>query len=105
MNNQIVEFLLQFLTQFAGGPGPPENNLVRFGLPALFWFVLLVVAWNRQRKENLPREKLLVWGFGLGLFRELFMFANLSLQLMNTAMNDTLCGFIEPIEHALTLAS
>ena len=35
----------------AGGPGRPENNLVRFGLAAVFWAVLLLVA------EQLPRLK------------------------------------------------
>ena len=31
------EFLLLLLRQFAGGPGPPENNLVRFGLWSMIW--------------------------------------------------------------------
>jgi hypothetical protein len=65
------EFTILFLQQFAGGPGPPENNLVRFGLAALLWLVLLVIAWSRQRNQNLPRERLLVVGFGLAFAREL----------------------------------
>ena len=43
-----LEFLLQFLSQFAGGPGPMENNLVRFGLTAILWGALLKVARSRQ---------------------------------------------------------
>ncbi|NIV29690.1 MAG: hypothetical protein GWN58_09350, partial [Anaerolineae bacterium] len=60
------------------GPGPRENNLIRFGLPAILWAVLLAVAWSRQRQEELPRERLLVWGFGLALARELYMFGHVA---------------------------
>ena len=99
------DYVLLLLTQFAGGPGPKENNLVRFGLPAILWAALLVVAWSRQRQQELPREKLLVWGFGLGLARELFMFSHVSISLMG--MEEHATGYFtpEPIEHALTMAA
>ena len=71
----ILDFILLLLSQFAGGPGPVENNLVRFGLAAMMWAVLFYIAWSRQRSQDLPREKLLVWGFGLALVRELYMFS------------------------------
>ena len=51
------EFLLLLLQQFAGEPGPPENNLVRFGLPDKVWRILLYIAWHHQRSPDLPREK------------------------------------------------
>jgi hypothetical protein len=35
-----------------------ENSLVRFGLPAILWGILLYIAWNRQHSQDLPREKL-----------------------------------------------
>ena len=57
---QIADYVLLLLAQFAGGPGPRENNLIRFGLPAILWAVLLAVAWSRQRQQELPREKMLV---------------------------------------------
>lgn len=103
--DQILDLLLQFLTQFAGGPGPAENNLVRFALPAAMWGVLLYVAWSRQKQEDLPREKLLVWGFALGLLRELVMLARFSVKIVNESGHDALCSFVEPFEHALALAS
>jgi len=81
--NKFLDFLLVLLAQFAGGPGPVENNLMRFGLAAIFWGALLIVAWSRQRQNELPREKLLGWGVGLGLARELFMFSFVSLQVLN----------------------
>ena len=65
--DKFLDFWLMFLTQIAGGPGLAENNLVRFALPAIFWAVLLAFAWSGQRHGGLPRERLLVWGFGLAL--------------------------------------
>ena len=65
--DKFLDFWLMFLTQIAGRPGPAENNLVRFALPAIFWAVLLAFAWSGQRHGGLPRGRLLVWGFGLAL--------------------------------------
>lgn len=103
--DQFSELVLQFLTQFAGGPGPAENNLVRFAIPAAMWAILLYVAWSRQKHGDYPREKLLVWGFALGLLRELVMLARLSVKIINESGHDALCAVVEPFEHALALAS
>lgn len=106
MANRFLDFFLLLLTQFAGGPGPKENNLVRFGLPAILWAALLYVAWVRRRRQELPREKLLVWGFGLGLARELFMFSHLAMQLIGEGGNESAGYFTpEPLEHAMTMAA
>ena len=92
--NEYLEFLLLLLAQFAGGPGPKENNLVRFGLPAILWGVLLYIAWSRQRREELPREKMLLFGFGLGLGREVFMF----LHTMELVMVERMTGSHSPAQ-------
>ena len=97
------DFLLLLLTQFSGGPGPRENNLMRFGLPAILWGVLLLVAWSRQRQQELPREKLLMWGFGLGLARELFMFSHTALNLLEMTGHGAGYFAPEPLEHVLTM--
>jgi GAF domain-containing protein len=102
---KLLDFILLLLSQFAGGPGPRENNLMRFGLPALLWGVLLVVAWLRQRQHDLPREKLLVLGFGLGLARELFMFSHVAMNFLGTTAEGWGSFFIEPLEHLLTMAA
>jgi len=99
-----LDFFLLVLRQFAGGPGPIENNLVRFGLPAILWGVLLLVAWSRQRTRELPREKLLVWGFGLGLARELFMFVQVAEHVLGR-FNHIEGALHQPIEHALAMAA
>ncbi len=100
-----LDYLVTLLTQFAGGPGPKENNLVRFGLPAALWAVLFVVAWSRQRQQELPREKLLVWGFGLAFARELFMFSHVSMQLIRGGEAEPALHIAEPLEHGLTMAA
>ena len=103
--NAIGDYFTTLLAQFGGGPGPPENNLVRFGLAATFWGVLLLLAWSRQRQTPRPRERWLMIGFGLAFFRDLFMFSHLSHRLITNADHDALCSVMVPMEHALTLLS
>ena len=102
---KILDFILLFLSQFAGGPGPAENNLVRFGLPTVLWAVLLYIAWSRQRYQDLPREKLLVWGFGLALVRELYMFAQMAYRMLDNGDVEAACDVIQPLEHGLAMAA
>ncbi len=99
------DFLLLVLQQFAGGPGPVENNLMRFGLAAVFWLGLLLVAWSRQRDQHLPREKLLVWGFGLALTRELMMLGLTILQIIGFLDSGREDIYYHPLEHALEVAA
>ncbi len=100
---EFWDFLWLLMGQYAGGPGPKENNLMRFGIPAVMWAVLLGVAWSRQRQQDLPRERMLVWGFGLGFVREAFMFLHIASKIITGTEKDT-C-LVEPIEHALAMAA
>ena len=101
----MFDLLVQFLAQIGGGPGPPENNLVRFGLPALFWAVLFLVAWSRQRREHLPRERLLLFGFALAFAREFFMFLHTAERIVVGPEFAAHASFIEPLEHALSVSA
>ena len=103
--SRVLDFFFQLLSQFAGGPGPMENNLVRFGLPAVLWGALLVVAWSRQRDRDLPREKLLVWGFGLGFAGALLMAVFVSLQMMDVIEREATYAILVPLDRALMMAS
>ena len=103
--SRFLDFFLQMLSQFAGGPGPMENNLVRFGLPAVLWGALLIVAWSRQRDHDLPREKLLVWGFGLGFAGALLMAIFVSLQMMDVIDREATYAILVPLDRALMMAS
>jgi PAS domain S-box-containing protein len=101
----ILDFFLLLLSQFAGGPGPAENNLVRFGLPAILWAILLYIAWSRQRTQDLPREKWLVWGFGLALVREFYMFGQMAYRLLGSGDVEANCEVVQPLEHGLAMAA
>lgn len=101
----FAEYILLLLSQFAGGPGCIENNLMRFGLPAVMWAALFWVAWSRQRDIERPREKWLVWGFGLALARELFMFTFVSLQIIGVVERQSAYFISAPLEQALTMAA
>ncbi len=100
----LLDYLLLFIAQFAGGPGPVENNLVRFGLAAVLWGVLLAVALPRRRSQAQPREKALTWGFGIGMLRELFMLAMVSERLLRGS-EGVAHALHQPVEHALSMAS
>ena len=86
--DSFFDYLRLVLQQFSGGPGPLENNLVRFGLPAALWGLLLVLAYSRYRKEHSARERLLAWGFLVGFAREAFMFIHVSLRILNPGIYD-----------------
>ena len=101
----MFDLIVQFLTQIGGGPGPAENNLVRFGLPALFWGVLFIVAWSRRRSDPLPREQFLLFGFGLFFTRELFMFLHTVERIVLGPQSTTHSSYIEPLEHALAVSA
>jgi len=101
----IRDFFLLLLQQFAGGPGPAENNLMRFGLAAIMWLVLFVIAWSRQRSQNLPRERLLVWGFGLAFVRELFMFSLIAGRVSGLHNPEVESVFYHPLEHGLAMTA
>jgi two-component system, OmpR family, sensor histidine kinase KdpD len=103
--NRFLSFLLTFVAQFAGGPGGSENNLVRFGLAAVLWAVLCVVAWSRQRQRELPRERLLVWGFGLGLTREFLMLIYVSVQMLDLIERRAAHALSAPLERVLSMAA
>lgn len=103
--DNVLDFILLLLSQFAGGPGPAENNLVRFGLPVVLWGLLFYIAWTRQRSQDLPREKLLVWGFGLALLRELYMFSLMSYRMLGGSDAEIKCDVFQPLEHGLAMAA
>ena len=103
--DKFLDFLLEFLVRFGGGSGKVDDNLVRFSLAAMFWAALLVVAWSRQRQYELPREELLVWGFGLGLGRELFMLGIVSVQMLGLVEGETVRVVFPPLELALGTAA
>lgn len=104
--SRYVDFLLLLLTQFTGGPNNPENKLVRFGLSAILWAVLFIVAWARQRQpQGRPRERLLMYAFAFGFARDVSMFGFVSLKILDTALYRAAVLILAPLEHALAMAA
>jgi signal transduction histidine kinase/CheY-like chemotaxis protein len=98
--NDFLSRTLGFLSQFTGGGGG-VSYAVPYGFGALFFALLLSMALfqSRQGKE---RERLLVWGFALGLGRELFMLSASYLQYVELLSPDFLHMVFPPLEHALS---
>lgn len=103
--SNLLEFVLQYLSQFFGGTGSMENNLVRFSIQAVLWGALLVIAWSRQREQELPREKLLVLGFGLGAASAIVMVFFEALQMLGVIERGATYVILVPLELALAMAS
>ncbi|MBN1249744.1 MAG: PAS domain S-box protein [Anaerolineae bacterium] len=100
----FLDYVYLVLQQFAGGPGLVENNLMRFGVPAVCLAGLFLIAWSRQRETHSRRERWLLLGFGLGFLRESLMFLHVSSRLMHGGGPDS-ATFLkaEPLEHALAM--
>ncbi|PLX84837.1 MAG: hypothetical protein C0617_06395 [Desulfuromonas sp.] len=103
MDNPI-NFWLDIIAQFSGGRGEAGNNLVPFGLAAALWGALLVLAWFKNRRAVAPRERLLIWGFGLGFAREVLMLVG-NLLHMGEVDHQSVHLFFPPLKHAFSLAA
>ncbi|MEW6087255.1 MAG: HD-GYP domain-containing protein [bacterium] len=103
--NKYSEFILDLLAQFGGGRGDIKNELARFGLGATLWGILFAASWMRRKRSPYREEKFIVWGFGIGFLREVFMFAVFSLVLLEIVSFDSLHIYFPPLEHALVMAA
>jgi len=79
--NSFFEFVLDFLAEFVGGRGNPINNLPRFGSAIFFWGILLLIAAIQQKKSPFPENKLLFYGFLIGLLCDMFKLIMNSMEL------------------------
>jgi hypothetical protein len=68
------DYIIDVLSQIAGGRGDPGNNVVRFLLPAIFFGTLLFASFRQWRKSGERRDFIVATASLIGLFRELFMF-------------------------------
>ncbi|BCR06446.1 hypothetical protein DESUT3_35150 [Desulfuromonas versatilis] len=99
---QPITVILDLISQFTGGRGGIDHNIVQFGLAGIMWGLLLTVAWSRRRQAEGARERLLIWGFALGLARELMMISMAFLQALGIIHHDDLHVVFPPLEHALS---
>ncbi|MBU0485526.1 MAG: response regulator [Proteobacteria bacterium] len=97
---KFINTTFDLLSQFTGGRGGIDN-IVPFGIAALSWGVLLLLAWNRQTNENHPHEKMLLWGFSFALGREIFMIIMACLNAYSIIPAATLHVIFPPLDHAI----
>ena len=100
----MTDFLstsLHLMAQFTGGLSETDSNIVRFVLAGVAWAILLTLARQRLKQENLPHERLLAWGFAFGLVRELVMLTMACLLSYGLVAPDTLHLVFPPLERVL----
>lgn len=97
----FFDVTLGLISQFTGGRGGIEHGLVHFGIPAIFWFNLMLFAWYRQRQGAVLHERLLLAGFTLGFLREFFMMMMGALQAYGLVSGHDLHIVFPPLEHAI----
>jgi diguanylate cyclase (GGDEF)-like protein len=93
------------MTQFAGGRGGIDHNVVQFGIAATLWATLLIYARERQKEDSPGREKFLILGSSLGLARELFMLGSALLVALGAIDHAVMHIFFPPLEHSLVNAA
>ena len=71
----------------------------------MFVWCFFAIARKKYLLTHSPREKLLLWGFGLGFAREFFMLALAAVQALKWVDPSDLHEFFPPLEHALRTIS
>ncbi len=97
----FFEVTLSLISQFTGHRGGIEFGIVHFGIAGMLWFVLFLFAWFNRSHSEQSHETLLLWGFGLGFARELFMMSMVSSQAYGLINADFLHIVFPPLEHVL----
>lgn len=98
--NEIILVLAEF-----GGGTDPQDDVVRFLLPSIFWISLFVFSYLQWQKERLKKDYFVFIASVVGLSREMFMFFmeygayRGFFSYLNTHF------FYPPFEHALTMLS
>ncbi len=88
-----------------GGRGDPAQELLFEALASLLLVTLFALAWHRVRRESSPRERVLIWGFGIAAFRDFSLFVLLSLDIVGYFDYRKAHDVISPFDHMLSLVS
>ncbi|SHJ06404.1 diguanylate cyclase (GGDEF) domain-containing protein [Malonomonas rubra DSM 5091] len=102
---EFFNVILDFMTQFSGGRGGIDHNVVQFGLAAILWGTLLTYARARRKEDNPERERLLIFAFSFGLVRELFMLGMAFILALGLVEHQLLHVVFPPLEHSLQYAA
>ena len=80
-------------------------SLAQSVLVGFFWGGLLAFAVMRKGEGQDPHEGLMVWGFGMGLVRELFRLVMAVLPAYGVMTSESVNLFSPPLEHAIFSAT
>jgi signal transduction histidine kinase len=100
-----IQILLGLIAQVTGGQGGIRFGIVQFVIAASLFGVFFVVARKKYQLTQSPREQLLIWGFGLGFAREMFMLALATVQALKWVEPTSLHVVFPPLEHAVRTIS
>ena len=100
-----IKTLLDLLAQVTGGRGGISYGIINFVLATIFFAIFFSIALAKHRQTPLPREKLLLLGFGLGLAREMFMLCLVVVQALGWVQPVSLHAVFPPLEHAVRTCS
>ncbi len=101
----LFENILDILSAFGGGRGIPQEEIVRFLLPSVFWTILLYTALNQWIKYRLERDRIISIAAIMGLIRELFMFSVNFIVMKGLVSFNVLHRIFPPVEHSLIMLS
>jgi hypothetical protein len=100
-----LKALLGLLSQLTGSHGGISFGIVHFVFAATFFGLLFAFTHYKYRESHSPRERLLLWGFGLGFAREVFMLLLATVQALKWLDPVSLHVVFPPLEHAVRTAS
>ena len=94
-----IEVLFRLLSQFTGIQGGVDNIIVVYGIAAIFYAILFSFAKSNYQDTASFRDRLLQWGFGFGLARELFMLVMAVILAEGLVEPGILHQLFPPVEH------
>jgi signal transduction histidine kinase/ActR/RegA family two-component response regulator len=100
-----LKVLLGLISQLTGSHGGIRFGIVHFVFAATFFGLLFAFAHYKYRENHSLRERLLLWGFGLGFAREVFLLLLAMVQAFKWIDPVILHEVFPPLEHALRTAS
>ena len=103
--NDSLQILLSLVAQVTGGQGGIRFGIVHFVVAAGLFGFLFAIARKKYQITSSPREQLLVWGFGLGFAREMFLLTLAAIQALKWVDPGDLHEIFPPLEHALRTIS
>lgn len=98
---QWLQTSFELIQQFTGSSGD-STALVSFGIAASFWGFLFAMARTPSAKRSFPNPRLLAFGFGLALSREVMMLSVNVAEAFEWVPARQLQIIVPPLQHAMS---